>query len=294
MREPIFTGSAVAIATPFTNGEIDYETFGKLIDWQIENGTDAIVVCGTTGESAAMTDAERQGSIAYCAERVAGRVKVIAGTGTNDTRHAVALSRFADSVGVDGLLLVTPYYNKTSQAGLVAHFTHIADQVNTPIILYNVPSRTGISIGVDAYAEMAKHPLIRGTKEASGDLSLVVKTMAACGEDFHVWSGNDDQTVPIMSLGGKGIISVAANVIPRQMHEMAQSCLDGDFKKAAALQIRYNELINALFLETNPIPVKAAMEMMGLSSGEVRLPLVEIGAANREKLRAAMEKAELI
>lgn len=293
MRMPVFTGAGVAIATPFKNGSIDFDTFEKLIEFQIKNGTDAIIVCGTTGESATLKDPEHLDAINFCVERTAGRAKVIAGTGSNDTMHALDFSVRAEEMGADGLLLVTPYYNKTSQRGLVNHFRYIADRINIPMILYNVPSRTGLSFTAESYAALAEHPMINGVKEASGNFTLMLKTRSLCPDDFYIWSGNDDQIVPVMALGGKGIISVASNIIPAEIVKISHLCLEGKYKQAAELQIKYGDLIEKLFIETNPIPVKAAMEMMGLCSGELRMPLYEISPENREKLRAAMFNAGL-
>lgn len=288
MREPVFTGAGVAIVTPFKDNKIDFDTFTKLIEFQIENGTDAIIVCGTTGEAATLNDSEHLEAIKFCIEHSAGRVKVIAGTGSNDTMHALDFSVRSEQMGADGLLLVTPYYNKTSQRGLINHFLYIADRVNIPMILYNVPSRTGLNIAAESYAELAKHPMINGVKEASGNFTLMLKTRNICPEDFYIWSGNDDQIVPVMSLGGKGIISVASNIIPAEIVKISHLCLEGDYEQAAQLQIKYGDLIEKLFVETNPIPVKAAMEMLGLCSGEMRMPLWEISPSNREKLKKSM------
>lgn len=295
MNNTIFTGSGVAIVTPmFENGSVNYEKLGTLIDWQIEQNTDAIIACGTTGESPVLSDEEHCEVIRYTVDRVKKRVPVIAGTGSNDTAYAVWLSEQAEKDGADGLLLVTPYYNKTSQTGLVRQFNHIADHVNIPIILYNVPSRTGINMTVNTYLELSKHKNIAAIKEASGNLSQVAETLAACGDSLDIYSGNDDQIVPIMSLGGKGVISVCANIIPSQTHDVCAACLDGDFKKGAALQLEYLELMNALFLDVNPIPVKEALNIMGLDVGQCRMPLAPLDPAVREKLIVIMKKYQLI
>lgn len=295
MKNTIFTGAGVAIVTPMNaDGSINWDEFGRLIDFQIENSTDAIIVCGTTGESATMTDEEHVECIRYCIERVNKRVPVIAGTGSNDTKYAVALSKEAEKLGADALLVVTPYYNKTSQRGLVAHFTAIADSVNIPIILYNVPSRTGVNIALDTYVTLSKHKNIVATKEASGNLSAIAKIIEACGDDLDVYSGNDDQIVPIMALGGKGVISVLSNVLPKETHQIAQLCLDNNVAEAAKLQIKYLELTNNLFIDVNPIPVKEAMNLMGFNAGECRLPLLRMEQSKIDILAASMKKIGLI
>lgn len=295
MNNTVFTGAGVAIVTPMnTDGSINYTQFAENIEFQIENHTDAIIVCGTTGESSTMTDEEHVESIRFVVEQTKKRVPVIAGTGSNDTAYAIELSKEAESLGVDGLLLVTPYYNKTSQRGLVAHFTAIADAVNIPIILYNIPGRTGININIDTYAELAEHKNIVAVKEASGNISYVAQLIAKFGDKLDVYSGNDDQIVPIMSLGGKGVISVVSNILPKETHDMAQFCLDNDFKSAAELQIKYLELINNLFIEVNPIPVKEAMNLMGMNAGKCRMPLVDMAENNVAVLKASMKKLGLI
>lgn len=258
MKHTIFTGAAVAITTPFNlDGSINYEGLGKNIDYQIDNGTDAIVICGTTGESSTMTDEEHRECIKFAIDYTNHRVPVIAGTGSNDTRYAIELSVEAQNLGADGLLLVTPYYNKTTQAGLLDHFTIIANSVKIPIILYNIPGRTGMNIAVETVEKLAQHKNIAAIKEASGNISYTAQVAATCGELIDIYSGNDDMIVPIMSLGGKGVISVLSNILPKETHEIAQLCLDNDFKKAGELQLKYLELINSLFCEVNPIPVKA-------------------------------------
>ena len=289
MNTPLFTGSAVAICTPFTDqDEINFPKLAELIDFQIENGTEAIIICGTTGESATQSLEEHIETVDFCVRHVAGRVKVIAGTGSNDTRAAVFLSQEAEKSGADGLLIVTPYYNKASQRGLIQHYLHIADQVRLPTILYNVPPRTGVCFTADTYKTLSKHPLIVATKEASGDFTLLAKTMDICGDDLHVYSGNDDHTVAMMALGAKGLISVAANIIPREMADMCKAALAGDFKTAAALQFKYTKLIDALFSEVNPIPIKTAMNLMGLEVGTLRLPLCDMCPDKLEKLKQTM------
>ncbi len=295
MKNTVFTGAGVAIITPMNaDGSINYDEFGRIIDFQIDNDTDAIIVCGTTGESATMTDEEHVECIRYCVNRVNKRVPVIAGTGSNDTKYAVDLSKEAEKLGADALLVVTPYYNKTSQRGLAAHFTAIADSVNVPIILYNVPSRTGVNIALDTYAELSKHKNIAAVKEASGNISAIAKIFEKCGDDLDVYSGNDDQIVPIMALGGKGVISVLSNVAPRETHQIAQLCLDNNVAEAAKMQIKYLELMNNLFIDVNPIPVKEAMNMMGFKAGECRLPLLKMEQSKIDALAASMKKAGLI
>ena len=292
MKNTIFTGSAVAIVTPMNeDGSINYDIFGELIEEQIAGGTDAIVVCGTTGESAAMTDDEHKECIRFCVEKTAKRVPVIAGTGSNDTAYAIQLSKEAEELGADALLLVTPYYNKTSQKGLVAHFSAIADSVNLPIILYNVPSRTGVNISIETYKELAKKENIVAVKEASGNISSIARVAAET--DLVIYSGNDDQIVPIMSIGGKGIISVLANCMPRETHDIAAYCLNGDYAKAAELQLKLLEFANNLFIDVNPIPVKEAMNIMGKNVGQCRLPLVRMDDDKIAKLFASMEKLGL-
>ena len=289
MRSCVFTGSAVAIVTPFRDGQVDFPAFDRLVEWQLRCGTDAIVVCGTTGEAATLSLNERTALIEHCVRIADGRVPVIAGSGTNSTASSVALSRAAQSAGADALLTVTPYYNKASQSGLVRHFSAIADAVDIPIILYNVPSRTGVSCTAQTYQKLAEHPNIAGVKEASDDFDLIQDTLALCPANFTLWSGNDGSTAAIMALGGRGVISVAANIVPREMHELTQLCLSGDFSKAAPLQLRLHALIRALFCEVNPIPVKAAMELLGLCSGELRLPLCRISERHLEQLSHALE-----
>ena len=291
MKTPVFTGANVAIVTPFTDNKIDFDRFGKLIDFQIDGGIDAITVCGTTGESAALNHEEHCAAIEYCVKKVAGRVPVIAGTGSNDTSYALELCKIAEDLKVDGLLMVTPYYNKTSQRGLVKHYNYIADRVNTPIILYNVPSRTGLSITADTYVELSKHPNINGVKEASGNFSLMAETLSRCGDNLNMWSGNDDQTVPMLALGAKGVISVFANVLPGVMSKICKLFFDGKIKESNELALRYFDLMDRLFIEVNPVPVKAALKLMGLDNGELRLPLCEISDANLAILKNSMQNA---
>lgn len=291
----IFTGSGVAIITPMQNdGSVNYETFGRLIEFQIENGTDFMVVCGTTGESATLTASEHSSVIKYAVEKVNGRIPVVAGAGSNDTKHATELSKQAQSLGADGLLVVTPYYNKTSQTGLLKHYTAIADTTDLPIILYNVPSRTGCSIASETYAKLAAHPNIIGCKEANGDISSVAKTLSLCPEDFAVYSGNDDQTVPIMALGGVGVISVFSNVCPDISHKITSCCLAGDFETARTLQLKYLRLMNALFCDVNPIPVKAAMNLLGFDCGICRMPLDQLSGEGFNALKSTLQEFALI
>lgn len=288
-----FTGSGVAIITPFDGNTTNYDALGQLIDWQIEQGTDAIIICGTTGEASTMPDAEHLAAIEYTVERVAKRVPVIAGTGSNETAHAIELSKKAEELGADGLLQVTPYYNKTTQKGLIAHFGAIADAVNIPIILYNVPSRTGVNISIPVLKELAKRDNIVAIKEASGNISYTVQVAAEVPE-LYIYSGNDDMIVPVMSLGGKGVISVLANVMPKETHELCKAYLDGDCTKATKMQLDLLDLVNALFIEVNPIPVKTAINLMGKNGGNLRLPLVDMADDTLAKLKAVMAKHSLI
>lgn len=295
MKSPIFTGAGVAIITPFTaDGKVNEKVLAEIIEYQIAHSTDAIVICGTTGESATLDHNEHTQAIKVAVDVTAGRIPVIAGTGSNDTAYALKLSNDAEKLGVDGLLMVTPYYNKASQEGLIKHFNYVADRVSTPIILYNVPSRTGCEIKPETYAELAKHKMIYAAKEATGNLSSIAKTISLVPQDFAIYSGNDDQITPIMSLGGKGVISVLSNILPQVAHDIAQTALDGDFKKSAELQLKYLELCNAMFMDVNPIPVKAAMRLMGIDVGPLRLPLCDMTPANTEKLKSVLQKYELI
>lgn len=295
MKKTIFTGSGVAIVTPMNeDGSVNYDVLSQLIEFQIANGTDAIITCGTTGESATLSHEEHCQVIQFTIDKVAGRVPVIAGAGSNETAYAVKLSKEAERMGADALLVVTPYYNKTSQAGLVCHYNAIADSVSIPIMVYNVPSRTGCAIKPDTYAQLAKHPNIVAVKEANGDLPAIVKTMSLCGDELAIYSGNDDQIVPIMALGGKGVISVVANICPKETHELTAKMLSGDTAGAAKMQIAYMELIEAMFMDVNPIPVKEALNLMGYSCGECRLPLVSLSEGNHEKLKNIMTKYGLM
>ena len=285
MKTPIFTGAATALITPFRNREIDYEAFGNMIDSQLNAGIDALVICGTTGEASTLTDDEQISAIEFAVKRVAGRVPVIAGAGSNDTEHAIRLCKRSCEVGADALLIVTPYYNKTSQRGLIHMYTRIADSVDKPIILYNVPSRTGVNIEPATYAALADHPNINAIKEASGNFSKLVETVALVGDKLAVYSGNDDQVVPMLALGAKGVISVLSNVLPAETSEMCKRFWRGDVKGSAAMQCEYLPLINALFSDVNPIPVKEAMAMLGYCTSEMREPLFNMEESKKENLR---------
>jgi len=295
MKEPIFTGTCTAIITPFqTNGNVDYDRFSQLIERQVQAGIDAICVCGTTGESATLSLEEHKEVVNFCIQKINGRCKVIAGTGSNDTSTALYLSQHAMEAGADALLLVAPYYNKTTQAGLVRHYTYVADRIHCPLLLYNVPSRTGVSFTAETYQILSEHPNINGIKEASGNFSLIANTLALCGNKLNLWSGNDDHIIPMMSLGAKGVISVASNLIPEIMVQMTHEYLNGNTEKAALLQIQYTRLIDALFVEVNPIPIKAALKAKNLDSGYLRLPLIEISLENQQLLLKEMKKADIL
>lgn len=294
-REPVFQGACTAIVTPFqASGSVNYDVFGNLIEEQIAAGVDAICVCGTTGESATMSIREHIAVVEYCVKKVKHRVKVVAGAGSNDTSAAVYLCQHAEDSGADALLLVTPYYNKASQMGLVKHYEYIADRVNLPMILYNVPSRTGVSFTAETYKILAQNLKINGVKEASGNFSLLAHTRFLCGDDFYIWSGNDDQVVPMMSLGAQGVISVAANIVPEVMVKMSHLCLEGDFEAASKLQITYMDFIDALFVEVNPIPIKTALNLAGKDVGGLRLPLCEMTPEHMEVLRTSMIRMGLL
>lgn len=295
MKKPVFTGSATALVTPFdSNGELNFDNLGDLIDWQLEQGTDALVVCATTGECATLSDREWEAVVDYTLQRVNGKIPVIAGIGRNDTRHTLWLNKRARILGVQGTLAVTPYYNKTTQTGLLRHYYTVADGADLPMLLYNVPSRTGMSITAETYSALAQHPNIYGVKEASGDFGLMLKTRKLCPEDFALYSGNDDQIVPILALGGVGVISTMANVIPAKTHEICALWQKGESAQAAMLQICCQPLIQALFREVNPIPVKAALAILGRDSGYVRQPLTEIGKAAQAELLEAMDALDLL
>ena len=296
MNKPvIFEGAAVAIATPmYQDGSVNYDALARLIDFQLTNKTDAIVVCGTTGEAKTMNTDEHIKVIKFVVDEVAGKVPVIAGAGSNDTAYGVALADEAVACGADALLLVTPYYNKTSQEGLVHHFNYIADRAKKPIILYNVPSRTGLDIKPETYAELAKHPMIVASKEANGDISALAKSIELCGDNLTFYSGNDDQTTAFMALGAKGVVSVLSNIMPLEAHNIAQAALNGNFKESARLQIKYLDMCNTLFCDVNPIPVKEALNLMGFEAGECRMPLYPLNEKNRQRLVNCMKKYGLI
>lgn len=287
MAQPIFTGSGVAIITPFTENGVDFEKLTELLEFHVANKTDSIIICGTTGEASTMPDEEHLSVIEHAVKVIDGRIPVIAGTGSNDTKHCIKLSQKAEALGVDGLLIVTPYYNKTSRVGLIKHYEAVADSVNIPIILYNVPGRTGMNIPVSTLKVLAKHKNIVGIKEASGNISYTAQ-IAAQVPELDIYSGNDDMIVPVMSLGGKGVISVLANVLPKETHELCASYLRGDVETAKNLQLKYLELVDCLFIEVNPIPVKTALNLMGFSVGNLRMPLYEMEEGNLAKLKQAM------
>ena len=290
----IFKGVATALITPLNEHGVDYEAFGRVIDWQCEQGINALVIAGTTGEGSTLDDKDHKEVVKFSVERVAGRCKVIAATGSNDTAYGVQLSKFACEVGADALLVITPYYNKATQKGLITSFKKIADASTKPIILYNVPSRTGINIEPETYAAVADHPMIQGIKEANSNISKIVHTAQLVGDKLDIYSGNDDQIVPILSMGGKGVISVLSNVAPKQTMEICEKFFAGDVKGAAELQCKYLPIINALFSEVNPIPVKAAMSAMGWCENYLRLPLTPMEPAHWDKLRALMQEQGLI
>ena len=289
-KKTVFKGAGVALVTPMNpDGSVNYEVLEELIEFQINNKTNAIITCGTTGESSTLTHEEHNEVIKFTVEKVAGRIPVIAGTGSNNTEHALQLCKEAEALGVDALLVVTPYYNKTSQKGLISHYTHIADNVSIPIILYNVPSRTGVNIAPETYLELSKHKNIVATKEANGDISAIAKTISLCGDNLAVYSGNDDQIVPILSLGGIGVISVFSNVCPYECHEITQKYFDGQQDESLKLFLSSLELMNMLFCDVNPIPVKHALNLLGFNCGECRLPLISMTGEKIEKLREVMK-----
>lgn len=290
MKKTVFTGVATAIITPMNRNGIDFDSFGRLIEWQIESGVKAIVAAGTTGESSTLTDEEHKSVIRFCVEKVNHRIPVIAGTGSNDTAYAIELTKYACEVGADAMLTVTPYYNKATQKGLITSFRAIADASTKPLILYNVPSRTGCNLLPETVAALAEHPNIVAIKEASGNISQIAQTAALCGDKIDIYSGNDDQIVPILSLGGKGVISVLSNPLPSETQMICDRFFSGDVAGAAELQLKYLSLINALFCEVNPIPVKAAMAAMGYGENILRLPLTPMEDANREKLLSLMRQ----
>lgn len=295
LEHPIFEGAGVAIVTPFDKyGNINYPKLAELIEYQIANGTDAIIICGTTGEGSALDIVEHVKAVEFTAKQVNHRVPVIAGTGSNDTAFAVKISNEAEKAGADALLSVTPYYNKTSQAGLVRHYRYIQDRVSHPIIVYNVPSRTGVNIQPETYAELAEMERINGVKEANGNIAALAKSMSLCGDKLDFYSGNDDQITAFIALGGKGVISVLSNVVPQVAHKIARSALDGDIKTSAKLQIEYMDLINKLFMDVNPIPVKEAMNIMGRDVGECRMPLAPLSEKDHKTMKETLKKYGLI
>jgi 4-hydroxy-tetrahydrodipicolinate synthase len=292
MHQPIFTGSGVAIITPFTKDGVDFDKLGELLEFHINEGTDAIIICGTTGEASTMPDEEHMSVIKYAVEKVNRRIPVIAGTGSNDTHHAIQLSKYAEEAGSDAILTVTPYYNKTTQRGLYEHFKAIAESINIPVILYNVPSRTNLNLNPETVKALSEIENIAAVKECN--LSQVGDILNLCGEKITVYSGEDGQVVPLLSLGGKGVISVMANIIPKDTHDMVMSYLNGDIERSRKLQLQTLNLIKALFIEVSPIPVKAAMNLMGIAVGNCRLPLVDMEEKNHEVLRKALKEYGLI
>ena len=294
MKETIFKGCGTAIATPFTEDGVNFEEFGKLLEDQIKAGVDAIIVCGTTGESATMSEKERKDTIKFAIDKIAKRTKVVVGTGSNNTKSAIEMSKFAEEAGADALLVVTPYYNKTTQKGLVEHYKAIAEAVSLPIIMYSVASRTGVNITPETCLELSKIDNIVAIKEASGNISQVAKIAALCGDNLDIYSGNDDQIIPVLSLGGKGVISVLANVMPKYTHDMTYKYFNGDVEEACKMQLEVIDLIDALFSEVNPIPVKYALNLMGYNFGKPRLPLIELSDKNKENMKEVMKKHNLI
>lgn len=294
MKKTIFEGCGTAIVTPFTQDGVNFEEFKRLIEFQIENEVDAIIVCGTTGEASTMTTDEKKETIKFAIETIAKRTKVIVGTGSNNTKVAIEMSKFAEEAGADGILVVTPYYNKTTQAGLIAHYTEIAKSVKLPIIMYSVPGRTGVNISPETCKELSKIENIVAIKEASGNISQVAKIASLCGDNLAIYSGNDDQIVPILSLGGKGVISVLSNIMPKYTHDMIQKYFEGKINEATKMQLDVIDLIDALFIEVNPIPAKYALNLMGFDFGTPRLPLVEMSEKNKQLMESVMKKHKLI
>ncbi|WP_373482728.1 4-hydroxy-tetrahydrodipicolinate synthase [Acetobacterium sp.] len=290
----IFTGSCVALVTPFKDGQVDFERFHKLIDWQIEKKTDAILIAGTTGETSTLTDDEHLELLRDAGKYINGRVPFVAGTGSNDTAYSIMLSKEAEKAGADAALIINPYYNKSTQRGIIAHISAIANAITIPVIIYNVPSRTGMNIAVSTIKELSKIPNVAAVKEASGDISQVTEIARVCGNDIDIYSGNDDHVLSIMAVGGKGVISVSANIIPEDMHELVASFMAGDLERARQLQFSTNLVNLAMFYETNPIPVKTAMGLMGLDTGEMRLPLIEMEDCNKDKLIADLKAYGLL
>lgn len=293
VKVPVFSGSCTAIVTPFSETGVDYERLKKNIDFQYENGSSALVVCGTTGEAATLSENEQEELLRVSVRHNAGRMKIIAGIGCNDTVKALHRAENARFAGADAVLMVTPYYNKSTQKGLIEHFTYVADRVDIPMILYNVPSRTGIGIEAQTYKTLSEHPNINGVKEASGNIAAAAQVRSLCGDELYIWSGNDSDTVPLMSLGALGVISVAGNILPAVVAKLCTLCLDEDFKSATELYGKYAALFSALFIETNPIPIKTAMQLLDMDSGIMRLPLTNIGEDNKAILRSVMRDTGL-
>lgn len=290
----LFKGSGVAIITPFNKDGVDFNKLGELVDWHIKENTDAIVVCGTTGEASTMTEQERKDTIKYVVDRVNKRIPVIAGTGSNNTKASIEMSKWAETIGIDGLLVITPYYNKTTQKGLIEHFKAIDTEVNTPIIVYNVPGRTGMNITPNTLLTLTNLKNIVAIKEASGDMSQVAKMKSLCGDKIDIYSGNDDQIIPVLALGGVGVISVLANIKPKETHDMCKLYMDGKVKEALDIQLDLLSLCDALFVETNPIPVKTALNLMGKNVGALRLPLCEMVEGNLKFLKDELKKNNLL
>ena len=294
MKKTIFKGCGTAIVTPFTEDGVNFEEFGRLLEDQIKDGVDAIIVCGTTGESATMSEKEKKETIKFAIDKIAKRTKVVIGTGSNNTKSAIEMSKFAEEAGADALLIVTPYYNKTTQKGLIEHYKAIAKEVSLPIIMYSVASRTGVNIMTETCLELSKIDNIVAIKEASGNISQVAKIAALCKDNLDIYSGNDDQIIPVLSLGGKGVISVLSNVMPKYTHEMTYKYFNGEVKEATKMQLEVIDLIDALFSEVNPIPVKYALNLMGYNFGIPRMPLIELSDSNKEKMKKVMKKHNLI
>lgn len=294
MKTPVFKGSCTAMITPFTESGIDFKRMGELLDYQEKNGTAAVLIAGTTGESATLEIHEYEELVDFCVRYLSGRMKVIVGIGGNNTLSCLSRAKRAEAAGADAVIMTAPYYNKSTQKGIIEHFVYVADRTELPLLLYNIPSRTAVGITLESYRELAKHPNINGIKEASGDFPLIARTAACCGSDLYIWSGNDDQTVPMMSLGAQGVISVASNIIPETVSVLCSLCFSGDYAAAAQLYFRYSDLFAKLFIETNPIPIKAAMGLMGMDSAILRRPLAEISEASLVQLVESMKGAGLI
>lgn len=294
MKTPVFKGSCTAMITPFTENGIDFKRMGELLDYQEKNGTAAVLIAGTTGESATLEIHEYEQLVDFCVRYLSGRMKVIVGIGGNNTLSCLSRAKQAEAAGADAVIMTAPYYNKTTQRGVVEHFTYVADRTGVPVMLYNIPSRTSIGIALESYRELARHPNINGVKESGGDFSLIARTAACCGNDLYIWSGNDDQTVPMMALGAQGVVSVASNIIPETVSILCSLCLSGDYAAASHLYFRYSDLFEKLFIETNPIPVKAAMGLMGMDSGILRRPLTEISEHSLTGLIESLKSAGLV